>query len=290
MNKTTEKVTEVLSVLPKKTSEEISRILNSRRGGGELSEIRIRAAGRSSVICGGEYIPLFTTLCPEDLKEVVDKLTEGSLYAKRDIMASGYLLMNEGIRIGICGCARYDGGELVGVSEPSSLVFRIPTGSCAFADELFSIFREGVGAGLMIYSPPGVGKTTALRALAGYIGGELSKRVCIVDERCEFSVGDYEKCEVDVLRGYKRRAGIEIATRTLSPDVIIIDEIGADDAEGIAEVARSGIPLIASAHAGSYSELLSRQSLRPLFACSAFDVFVGISRESGEYSLEVNRK
>jgi stage III sporulation protein AA len=76
----------------------------------------------------------------------------------------------------------------------------------------------------------------------------------------------------------------------MSPDIIIIDEIGADDAEGISAVARCGIPIVATAHAGSYEELLSRSALYPLIGSGVFSVFVGIFKAAGEYSLTVDRR
>ena len=163
--------------------------------------------------------------------------------------------------------------------------------TCAFADELYRVFTAGIGSGMLIYSPPGVGKTTALRSLAANIGsGRWARRVAVIDERCEFIVEDYANSQVDILRGYRRRAGLEIATRTMSPDIVMIDELGGDDAASVASVVRCGIPLIATAHAKSIDELYSKVSLAPLLSAGVFSVFVGISLDAGEYSLTVDRK
>ena len=71
----------------------------------------------------------------------------------------------------------------------------------------------------------------------------------------------------------------------------MIDEIGAEDAEGIAAVSRCGIPLIATAHAGSFEEVMSRSSLYTLIGSGAFNLFVGINRdEGGKYRLTVNKR
>ena len=176
-----------------------------------------------------EKIPLFSTLKRNEAEALVNLLCEGALYAHRDTLASGYVTMRGGVRVGICGFARYEGGRLVGVSEMRSLVFRIPGGDCEIADELFSAFSE-VRRGMLIYSPPGIGKTTALRSLAASVGGGSNpRRVCVVDERCEFCDEDYADCEVDILKGYKRGVGIEIAVSVTGPQVIIVDEIGGED-------------------------------------------------------------
>ena len=280
-----------LSYLPESIREEIYHLASGRIGGlSEIREIRIRAGGRCSLVYRNESVPLFQSVGREQMDGLLYRLCEGSLYAHRDNIASGYIPLDLGIRVGVCGMARYEQKKVVGISELTSAVFRIPGHSCEFREELLAVWESGVGAGMLIFSPPGVGKTTALRALVAYVGsGANPKRVAVVDERCEFSPEDYQGTEVDILRGYKKRDGIEIAVRTMSPQVLCVDEVSGDDASSIAGVVRSGVPILATAHAASGEELFSKSSLSPLFECGAFDVFVGIGRENGTYSLSVNR-
>ncbi len=282
-------VEKVLDILPKRVSMEISGLCKSRLGGVTmLREIRLRAEGRASLKLGGVYYPLFSSVSFDEVEKTVMKICDGAVYASRDRICDGYLPLGGGVRVGIVGSARYEGGALVGVESISSLVFRIPFGECDTKEELLSAFSRA-SEGMLVYSPPGGGKTTALRALARLLGsGEHPKRVCIIDEREEFLTEDYTECEVDILKGYKRQKGLEIAVRTMSPEVLMIDEIGSEDARGIAEAARSGIPIIATAHAGSLSELFSKISLKPLFDIGAFDVFAGIFEENGRHILKVD--
>lgn len=281
-----------LASLPSEISGEILRIGSGRAGGiAQIREISIRAEGRCTILHGRESIPLISGVSSSEALQIAKNLAEGALYAHRDNIASGYITLRGGVRVGICGYAKYEGERLVGISEIRSLLFRIPGHECEFEEELFTAYLEGIGSGMLIYSAPGVGKTTALRSLTGFIsGGICPKRVAVIDERCEFDESDYTSCEVDILKGYKRRAGIEIATRTLSPELIIIDEIGGDDADAILSVIRCGIPLIATAHASSYEELLSKPSLKELLRVGVFDTFLGISRTEQGYSLRVDRK
>lgn len=286
------KVMSALKYLPDKISEEIKSLAATRRGGmAQIREIRLRAAGRSNILIGTERITLYSVITEEETEELVKRLCDGALYAHRDSIASGYISLDGGVRVGLCGYARYEYKSFVGVSRMRSLLFRIPGDSCEFSEEIYEVFKSGIGHGMLIYSPPGVGKTTALRSLARDIGsGKSAKRVAVIDERCEFDEDDYCTAEVDILKGYHRRTGLEIATRTMSPDIVMIDEIGGDDASKVSSVIKCGIPLIATAHAASLEELLSKTSLFPLFECGAFDVFVGISERGGRYSLTVDRK
>lgn len=281
----------VINLLPRSVGEEILHVASGRRCGiGGISEIMLRREARCSVVIGGEYVGLSYVMTREECDRLIGRLVDGALYAHRDSIAEGYISLEGGIRVGVSGTAKYESDRLVGVSDMRSILFRIPTGRCDFAEELFSVYKGGIGQGMLIYSPPGVGKTTALRSLAYRLGsGRDAIRVAVVDERCEFCAEDYAGCEVDILRGYKRREGVEIATRTLSPDLIMIDEIGVRDSESLLQVVRCGIPLIATAHASSFDEIRRKPALRELLAASVFSVFLGLSRLRGKYLLTVDR-
>ena len=278
-----------LSLLPRDISREISEHLASRRGS-RISEIRLRAGGRASVRLGREQLSLRVSISANELYDLLCKICDGAVYAHRDTISRGYISMPCGVRVGVVGTARYDAAALVGVEKISSLVFRIPSGECSFADGLCEVFHREVKHGMLIYSPPGVGKTTALRSLASRLGGgKTALRVCVVDERAEFSASDYTDCEVDILTGYKKSAGLEIAVRTMSPDLVMIDEIGAGEAESVAAVLLSGVPIVATAHAGNKDELFAKSGLRSIIEMGAFDCFVGISYAQTGYELNVDK-
>lgn len=291
ISKASDRVERAILHLPRALRREIERLGSNRVGGlSEIREIRIRHGGRSTLQFKNDRLPLYTSVTREDMENILVSLCDGSLYAYRDTIADGYITLDGGVRVGLCGSIRYDGDGAVGVSDMGTFVFRIPGHECEFADELCRVFRSGVGTGIMIYSPPGVGKTTALRALARGLGsGREAMRVAVVDERREFAPEDYEGCEVDILQGYKKCCGMEIACRTLSPQVIMIDEVGADEAEGIHGASKCGIPIVATAHAGCLDELCARSSLSTLMDSGVFRVFVGISRFDGGYLLTVDR-
>ena len=281
----------VIELLPGDMALEIARIAESRKDGlFGIREICLRRSGLSELNISGEKICLRTQIDSNGMEILMQKLIGGGLYAHRDSISLGYISLPNGIRVGLCGSAGYDEGRMVGVSKISSLNFRIPTDNCQFAEELLGIFQQGIGSGMLIYSSPGVGKTTALRSLARSVGGgKNSMRVVVVDERFEFFEDAYTSCRVDLLRGYKRREGIEIATRTMSAELIIIDEIGAEDAGLIIDVVRCGVPIVATVHASSFEEIMQKNSLSALIKCKAFETFVGISFGNGIYRLKVDK-
>ncbi len=75
----------------------------------------------------------------------------------------------------------------------------------------------------------------------------------------------------DVLCGFPKHEGIMLALRSLSPDVIICDEIGGD-AKAVEQCLFCGVCVVAAAHAGSFAELSRREDTRkmlPFFDCAA---------------------
>lgn len=268
---------EILKFLPKDLAREISSYAAEM---GAPREIRLRRRGCSILIFDGESVAL-GCVGEGTVDQVFFAVCRGAPYAYRDSIARGYLPLSGGVRVGVAGRAHYDGGRIVGVSDVESLVFRLPTGSCDFSARIVDICRRARG-GVLIFSPPFGGKTTALRAVAA--GLSSTRRVAIVDEREEIYTEELLGRNIDLLSGYRRAVGIGIATRCLSPEVIITDEISAEDAEEVQAALNSGVPVIATAHAGSISELLSRGDILRLVRSGAFSTAVGIYREGGRYT------
>lgn len=279
----------VISRLPRGLQDEIIRV-SGREGIATLNEIRIRREGRCSVLHDGRLTALAYRPSARQIDEILNDMLGGALYSHRDDIASGYVSLGRGVRVGVVGHARYDADRLVGVGDIRSLIIRIPTGACHFADKIHSVFTDSTRRGMLIYSLPGVGKTTALRSLARTLGGGRSPyRVTVVDERGEFDENDYSECEVDILKGYKRRAGIEIAVSLMGAQVIIVDEIGGEDTASLASAMRCGVPIIAATHGGTLDEVRSKPSLKEIMTLGVFDTLVGISRGRDGYRLTVDK-
>jgi stage III sporulation protein AA len=168
------------------------------------------------------------------------------------------------------------------------LVFRIPVSASEATDDLYAAWRERRG-GLLIYSLPGDGKTSALRGLVGKVSKESGLRVAVIDERREFIPDDYTDTTVDILSGYSKERGLEIALRTLSPEVIVIDEIGSlDEAEALLRVGRGGVPIIASSHAGSFEEVVRKASIAPLVEEGYFKIYARLYRKDGKFMRDIS--
>ncbi len=241
-----------------------------------IVEIRLRA-GRPAVlvdifremqVCSG-------VLTAEDIGECFTEICQYSVHSFQSDIAEGFITLDGGHRVGICGTAVKNGGKIEFLKNISGLNIRIAHEVVGCSDELFKRVFSGEPRSLLIGGKPLCGKTTVLRDLARKLGEK--RRVTIIDSRNEISasVGGTPSLDVglntDVLCGCGKSEGIMLALRSMSPEVIICDEI-ADDEKAVEEALFCGVKVIASAHGGSFAELTSRPHigrLVPLFEYTA---------------------
>ncbi len=261
--------------------------------GTAVDEVRIRAGRRACVTSGNKNIQLPVTVSRTTLDIMVDAICECSLYAHADSINNGYITLSGGVRVGLVGRATVMDGSIVGVYDISGLCFRVPRRIFNVGGVVCRLLREGIG-GVLVYSPPGQGKTTLLRSVSAMMaGGEDPLRVCVIDSRGElgYALEGQELC-VDILAGYPRPLGIEICARSMNAQLIVCDEIGTpEEAEAIIAAQNCGVPLLASAHASSLGGLLRRTGIRRLYDAGVFGAYVGISRVVGqrEYKYVIDR-
>lgn len=285
--RTKENIEKILGVLPPLIKGEIRRMSTVREDFTDfLSEIRLRVYGRSSLVLSGENIPLSASVKPKEIEDIFDKITGGSIHAHTFDTREGFVSMDGGIRVGIFGDVSGDGTF---IKRINGMVFRIPSAGCENIDTISAAWDASVNKGMLLYSLPGEGKTTAIRALAGYIGCTLMKRVCVIDERREFNLHDYAGGMVDILSGYSKSKGLEIALRTLNPEFIIVDEIGnAEESDSLIAIGRGGVPIIATTHAKDLDEACSKAAVMPLVKENYFSLFVRLFRNGRKIDCEIH--
>lgn len=256
--------------LPLPLRKEISLTLSTPAlAGATLAEVRMRRNRIASVTIFRSYrlinIPLSYIADDSAMKSTFSSAVGGSLYAYEDAIKEGYVTMDGGVRVGVAGRVFCKDNRILSVSSIDSLVFRLPSGKTS-ADALFSHFQATKG-GILLFSPPGGGKTTLLRALATRAAREF--RVAIIDTREELCI-DGAEVLVDRLVAYPKAKGAEIAVRTLSPELLILDELGKREAEELASLVCFGVRTVASVHGEAACDLTSNPALVPLFQAGMF--------------------
>lgn len=269
---------ELEELLPGRFISELGRLLRSREGGlMQLSELRLRAGAVSSAVIAGRSLPMFATVCRAELERIADRLSEYSPYAFAEAVAQGYLTTEAGIRVGIC---RDKGSR----GALRSLVLRLPLHGCSYAEWLWQTWQERGREGMLLFSAPGGGKTTALSALVRLISRRARLRVVVVDERCELPVEGFADTTVDTVRGIPKAEGIAMAARTLSPELIAADELAtAEEANALFEAGRGGVPLLITAHADLCAELMLRPPVRRLIDAGFFPCLVELRTDGVHY-------
>ncbi|MCM3724547.1 stage III sporulation protein AA [Neobacillus cucumis] len=282
----------ILNFLPKTLASLISQIPPNQKE--EVEEIRIRINRPIEITLKGAPRFLSYIIQPEDAQNLLNKISQFSIYTLEEELKRGYITISGGHRIGLAGKVILEAGKVKAIRDISSFNIRIAREKIGIAEAIVPyIFQEG-WMHTMIIGPPQTGKTTLLRDIARIISsgnhpaGNKASKVGIVDERSEIAgcVNGVPQLtfghRLDVLDACPKAEGMMMMIRSMSPDVLIVDEIGRrEDAEAIQEAVHAGIKLMMTTHGSNIEEIKKRPSLMEIMEQKIFERFVILSRASG---------
>ena len=228
--------------------------------------------------------------CTDELMEkTLLSLTNRSFYSHEDTIKEGYIPLPGGYRAGVCGTAVCSSGSIGTVKEITSIVIRVPARRPGVERDLIDAWRKiSFSGGVLIAAPPGEGKTTVLRELAYTMCTVYRKNVALIDGRGELSSGLPPCPGMSVYLNYPKAEAVEMAIRTMSPELVVIDEIGKDETAKLLSFGFGGTLVAASVHAQSINELKRRRDGEMLLSSGVFSIAARLYRENGavHYGIE----
>ena len=258
----------------------------------KLYEIRLRV-GRPLflVYAGGERFlqikrgePYFVTR--QDLKETLEYVCGYSLYAYEDEIRQGYISVQGGHRVGVTGKVLLNGDRIRGMKYISCINVRLAHQLPGCADVVMPYIqsRDHISHTLIV-SPPRCGKTTLLRDVIRQLSngreGIPGVTVGVVDERSELA-GSWQGVpqndlgmRTDILDACPKAEGMQMLVRSMSPDVVAVDELGKEeDFRAVESVIHCGCRLIATAHGNSVEDILNQPFFQKLKKMEIFEKYI----------------
>lgn len=291
-----QRIFEVLPYLPQSIRRTLANVISDEWI--DIEEIRLRGGAPLTVGVWGESCFVTPTggvtnhesdaykVTSEEVQAAFMAVCENSVYAHLEEIRQGFITIRGGHRIGICGKTVCENGQIKTFREVSSLNFRIAHQIIGLADGIIDAIVIGSEVlSTLIISPPQMGKTTLLRDIVRQIS-DRGFKCGVADDRGELaamyrgvaqnSVG----AQTDVIDGAPKAEAIEMLLRTMSPRIIISDEIAsAEDASALLKAAGTGVKIIASAHGDDVNDIRSRNVLRPLFDSRVFSQAILLRRD-----------
>ena len=258
-----------------------------------IEEIRLRCGQNIKLHTNaGEKTVLYEVNASE-LMSTLNSLIKYSYYAYEEDLAKGFVTIEGGHRVGICGKAVIKDGKTALIREISSVNIRFAKEIKGCAEKIISILIENNGkpSNTLIVSPAGCGKTTLLRDITRTLSNSGIK-VAVCDERSEIA-GMYGSIpsfdlgpRTDILDGAPKSQGMEMLIRSMSPQVIVTDEIGkTEDLKALGQCLCTGTTIISSTHGSSRNDIIN-SPLGELVEKGFFKHLVYLSSKKGPGTVE----
>lgn len=290
-------INEILKYLPKELSSEILNMNISEK----IKELRIRANKPVCIIT--QNLEIFTNYIPgiNDLLNILINISKNSIYAIQNDINNGFIIIPGGHRIGICGEAVINNGQIKNIKNINSMNIRVSNEILGAANKVlpYIVLSQNKIRNTLIISPPGCGKTTILRDIIRQLSNGIKsmnfkgKNIGVVDERGEIAATYLGKTgldlgkRTDVISNCPKAIGMEMLIRSMGLDIIATDEIGGEEEIiSIKKAALSGVSLIFTMHGEGEDDIYKREKISKLIKDGIFSCIIILSNREGVGTIE----
>ncbi|WP_430785332.1 stage III sporulation protein AA [Virgibacillus flavescens] len=280
---------EILRIFPENIKIAVQMKVNDRWDA--LQEIRFRLNQPIELIFDKE-VEWITSIKPnsQDGVFVLNQLSNFSLYRMEDELREGYLTIEGGHRIGFAGKVNTLAGTIKAIQHIAFFNIRIAKQKIDAAKPIIPYIYKEKYLNTLFIGPPQTGKTTLIRDTVRLISSgwqdRSPKKVAVIDERSEIggSIKGVPQHNVgtrtDLMDACPKAEGMMMMIRSMSPDVLVVDEIGSTkDVQALMEAILAGVVVICSVHGQTLQEINKRPSLQPLFEQNVFKRFVLLEKK-----------
>ena len=198
------------------------------------------------------------------IEEIFHTLCNGSVHTHERELAEGYLTTAVGNRVGVAGQFVQREGQCITLQKVTSLNLRIARSCVIPLPPALDKLLEQHFTGLLVVGEPGSGKTTLLRTIARTLA-ERQRLVAVIDERGELFPPEQSLPPLERIGGVDKARAVQMALRTLAPQVILLDELGSlEETMALEQGFFSGVDFIASIHAPDAAQAQCRPQVQAL--------------------------
>lgn len=237
----------------------------------------------------------------EDVEQTFQIICKYSIHSFMDDIKKGFITLRGGHRVGLVGKVIVEDGQVKNIKHISSLNIRVSREIIGCSNKVLHHIIKGDNQvnNTLIISPPQCGKTTLIRDIIRNLSngnkeyGFKGIKIALIDERNEIS-GSYlgspqmdVGIRTDIIETCPKDLGIMMLLRSMSPNLIVTDEIGStEEIKALYTALNGGVSLITTVHGDSIDDIKNRKELSQLLDKDLFKKVIILSAKKGPGTIE----